>query len=372
MSPQKSKLNAQILEEAAEWFVEIDREDVDRKTRQRFDQWLRRSPEHVRVFLELLPIWEQGARHRSSNDDDAESVIAQALSVQGNVVPLNAHSILPARVESNVRAKLRMCASVAASLLFVTLGAWLYSERNTYSTGIGEQRSLTLADGSVVELNAHSRVRIRYSGQKREIDLLEGQALFAVAHDKDRPFVVHSGDARIRAIGTQFDVYRKQTGTTVTVVEGRVTILPKVEGARSRSQEQESTRLQSDSRSGGIVLPTRQVEYTKLAEIVLAAGEQATITPNAVESSAAANVAAATAWTQRRLMFQKTTLAEVVHEFNRYNERPMRIEDPQIQAFLVSGTFSSTDPSSLLRFLREQPGMRVVESGREVRIEPAP
>jgi ferric-dicitrate binding protein FerR (iron transport regulator) len=65
-------------------------------------------------------------------------------------------------------------------------------------------------------------------------------------------------------------------------------------------------------------------------------------------------------------------LAEVVREFNRYNERPMRIADPHIQEFLVSGTFSSTDPSSLLRFLREQPDMSVVETRDEVRIELAP
>jgi transmembrane sensor len=367
MSPQKSKLNTQILEEAAEWFVEMDREDVDRVTRQRFDEWLRRSPEHVRAFLELLPIWEQGAQHRSSSHTDLESLIAEASSAQSNIVPLNARSALPAHAERTVRGKLRMWASVAASVLFVTLigtlGAWLYAERNTYSTGIGEQRSVALADGSVVELNTRSRVRVRYSDQTREIDLLEGQALFEVARDKDRPFVVHEGDARIRAVGTQFDVYRKQAATVVTVVEGQVSILP---------QLQRTGRGQERSRSGGTAHSTGQVEHAQRDGITLAAGEQATITPNTVESSGAANVAAAIAWTQRRLIFSKATLAEVVHEFNRYNERPLHIEDPQIEEFLVSGTFSSTDPSSLLRFLREQPDMRVVETHHEVRIELAP
>ena len=152
MSPQKSKPNAQILQEAAEWLIEMDCEDVDRVTRQRFDEWLRRSPEHVRAFLELLPIWEQGAQHRSSKDTDAESLIAEALSTRGNVVSLNAGSVSPARAARNVRAKFQVWASVAASVLLVALGAWLYVVRVTYSTGIGEQRSGALAHGSFVEV----------------------------------------------------------------------------------------------------------------------------------------------------------------------------------------------------------------------------
>lgn len=341
MSSSKPKLPTQILEQAAEWLVEMDRDDVDRSTRQRFDEWLRRSPEHVRAFLELLPIWEQAAQPRSSSQIDPERLIAEVSGARSNVVPLNAHAESPARVEHRARRKLQVWLSIAASMLLVMfLGVWFHLARNTYSTGIGEQRSVALNDGSVVQLNTRSRIRIRYSEHERNIDLLEGQALFEVAHDTGRPFIVHGGNANIRAVGTQFDVYRKQMGTTVTVVEGRVSIIP-----------EQNRRSQPES---------------------LAAGGQATITPSSVESNDAADVAAAIAWTQRRLMFQKTTLAEVAREFNRYNERPLHIADPRLQEFLISGTFSSTDPSPLLRFLREQPGMRVVESDDEVRIDRAP
>lgn len=363
MSQQKSTPNTQIVQEAAEWLVEMDGDDVDRMTRQRFDEWLRRSPEHVRAFLELLPIWEHSA-HRSSSDMDLEKLIADALSAHGSVVPLNARSAPSARTESNVRAKPLRWAAVAASVLLIALvsigGTWLYSERNTYSTGIGEQRSIALVDGSAVTLNTRSRIRVRYSERQRRIDLLEGQVLFEVSHDEDRPFIVQGGDARIRAVGTQFDVYCQQSGTTVTVIEGRVTVLP----------EAQSSRDQEASRAGGSAQSARQNEHPRLAGILLATGEQATITPTSVQSIASADVAATIAWTQRRLVFQKTTLAEVVREFNRYNERPLRIEDRRLKEFLVSGTFSSTDTGPLLRFLREQPGMRVVEASSEVRIEP--
>src|SRR5690606_26847429 len=88
----------------------------------------------------------------------------------------------------------------------------------------GEQRTVTLADGSVIELNARSRIKVRYADRERAIDLLQGQALFRVAKDPTKPFIVASGGTYVRAVGTQFDVYKKSVGTVVTVVEGRVAV----------------------------------------------------------------------------------------------------------------------------------------------------
>mgnify|MGYP000435529277 CR=1 FL=1 len=81
-----------------------------------------------------------------------------------------------------------------------------------------------------------------------------------------------------------------------------------------------------------------------------------------------ANVEAATAWTQQRLVFDYTPLTEVAEEFNRYNHRRLVIDDSGLQTFHVSGSFSSTDPTLLLRFLRDQPGIMVSESAGEIRI----
>ncbi len=101
---------------------------------------------------------------------------------------------------------------------------WQANRYPLYSTDIGERRSITLADGSTVDLNARSKLRIEFSSAERRVELLDGQALFQVAKDKQRPFIVHSGDATVRAVGTQFDVYRKDSGTTITVLEGRVAV----------------------------------------------------------------------------------------------------------------------------------------------------
>ena len=111
-------------------------------------------------------------------------------------------------------------------LVLVIAGAiwWQAEHFPIYATEIGERRSITLADGSTVDLNARSRVRIEFSKKERRVDLLDGQALFQVTKDKNRPFIVSSGDATVRAVGTQFDVYRRTNSTTVTVLEGRVAV----------------------------------------------------------------------------------------------------------------------------------------------------
>ena len=80
------------------------------------------------------------------------------------------------------------------------------------------------SDGSTLELNAHSKVRVTLREHERDVELIDGQAMFRVAKDHSRPFIVHSGESEVRAVGTQFDVNRHRSGTTITVIEGRVAV----------------------------------------------------------------------------------------------------------------------------------------------------
>jgi transmembrane sensor len=96
---------------------------------------------------------------------------------------------------------------------------------SVYTTGMGEQRFLKLADSSTVELNAKSRVRVHFTRDERAVDILAGEALFNVTKDSARPFVVGVGGMRVSVVGTQFDVYKKAHATVVTVVEGRVSVV---------------------------------------------------------------------------------------------------------------------------------------------------
>jgi transmembrane sensor len=403
--PANPTLNRQILEEASEWFVDFRVGDVDGPARERFDEWLRRSPEHIRAYMEIARTYVELPSIKDSGKLDVAALIAFARS-DGNVVPLHGSSgsqapatsraplspaepdVFRAARKSLWRRPILAAASIAF-LLAIAGGVWWWQTQRypLYTTDIGERRSITLADGSTVDLNARSRLRIEFSRTERRVELLVGQALFQVAKDKHRPFIVASGEATVRAVGTQFDVYRKDTGTTVTVLEGRVAVYSSGHADSGASAEEPtpaptqtggsaqtlSSAQAARSNTGAAPdvpqLPAGLADPNGTGALFLSAGEQVTVTPAAMIESHHADLTVATAWTQRKLIFDGSKLSDVVQEFNRYNRRQLILEGTALSDFHVSGVYSSTDPASLLRFLNEQPGVKVTEGENEIRIE---
>lgn len=364
MSRERSRLmaNRQITDEAAEWFIEFNGGEVDQETRERFDAWLRRSPEHLSAYLQMVPIWAAAAELERDRRRTPEQLVAWALEDR-NVVPLGLprHDAAPARREletngsgASTSAPRRYVLTITASLvvlcLVVVIGIWWSSHSGVYETGIGEQRRITLSDGSTVELNSNSIARVHYSDRRREIVLLAGQALFRVAKDATRPFAVKSADVTVLAIGTQFDVYRKRSGTVVTVVEGSVAVVPQ-EGLGSARPEG----------AGSSGLSRRAV--------VVSAGQQTVIgsAPTGERASTTVvNVAQVIGWTEQRLEFSGTPLVEVAEEFNRYNHRQLILKSAELEDIRISGTFSSSNPAALVSFLRMQAGVQVSELSNEI------
>ena len=375
MQPQApSKLNEQVYQEACEWFVEFRSGDLDDAGRRRFDLWARRSPEHLAAYLEIAAIWSEGSALDPDLKWDSQALIAQAAGDAGNVVPLtdrsrptdasSATSGMSSEPVRPSRYALRIAASIAAAGLIVGATVWYQEFRMPiYATTFGEQRSITLTDGSVININSHSKIRVRYSARERDVDLLEGQALFHVAKNPTRPFLVSSATTQVRAVGTEFDVYRKQGGTVVSVVEGRVAVLLRSETANSEAIDHTTVTAANQDEPNA-----RQSGRHGSAPIFLAAGEQVLVTPTAMRKTDHPNIAIATSWTQRQLEFESASLSEVAEEFNRYNERQLVIEDPTLYDFHITGVFSSSDPASLVRFLRERPGVRVTETASEIRV----
>jgi transmembrane sensor len=406
------QLNRQILDEASEWFVDFRVGDVDTAARERFDEWLRRSPEHIRAYWEIAKTYVELPAAPAPGKLDVAALIAYAHS-DANVVPLHsrASEIRALRSESprelldkgvvgpTPRFRRPFFAAAAVAFAVVIGGAvWWQSNRYPlYSTDIGERRSITLADGSTVDLNARSQLRVEFSKSERRVELLNGQALFQVAKDKGRPFIVHSGEATVRAVGTQFDVYRKDSGTTITVLEGRVAVYSSVHPEPPMDQpnagsDQTNTGTNAPMQHAVPRASTRDVDSgASMSEgspassavsnpglsdpsgsgaIFLSAGEQVTVTPAAAGTPMPqhADIAAATAWMQRNLIFEGSKLSDVVSEFNRYNRRQLVIEDPKLADFQISGVYSSTDPASLVLFMRDQ-GLNVAEGDNEIRIE---
>lgn len=352
---QEEDIDERIIDAAAEWFVEFSTDEPDTAMRRAFDVWLRKSPEHVRSYLELFPVWDDTAGIHAQGEMSADALIRLARSDPGNLVSLPGQSFTRAQTRRRLRPWL--LSATAASLLAAAVVGWLVMHGETYATDIGEQRMIVLDDGSSIELNARSKLGVHFNAQQRRIELLAGQAIFRVAPESARPFIVSSGKTQVRALGTQFDVYKRSDGTRITVLEGRV--------------------LVSSAQSAPKIKPTQTGEAPSTAEvedlrpstgIVLSAGDQVNATERSIEKAANSGLNAAVAWREHRLVFSGTTLSEVADEFNRYNERQIIIRNAENVPFDVSGAFSVTDLSSLLAFLRAQPNVFVEDGKREITI----
>lgn len=401
-----SKMNTQIYEEACTWFVESRAGDMDEAGRREFDRWLRKSPEHLSAYLEIAGIWNEGSQLDPHGEWSADTLIRQALEVVDDSVVAFTPAAGAAKTGSAEQAsrmamhesstpsdsskaaphsgwvqRWRWVAIAASMAVLAILGGTLTMlelSAPIYSTALGEQRSIQFEDGSTVELNSRSKIRVRYSKQERDVELLEGQALFHVAHDTHRPFIVAVGSMRVRAVGTQFDVYKKLSGTVVSVVEGRVAVYSASRGPPSGSplpqpvspalreiSSSAATTINPAVRMGG---ETAQAPLPNNGAFLISAGEQLTVTAEAALKAASPDVAGATAWREREIVFESANLSDVAEEFNRYNERRLVIDDPQSLNFHVSGVFSSTDPEALIRFFKQRPGIKVTETETEIHI----
>lgn len=358
-----------MIEEATAWLIDCNEGEQDAADRERFLEWLRRSPEHIRAYVEVAAAWEDSGRLGALKPVEFDALFAQALADRNvlEFTPSRQGTAAAATVENPVgKAATWMQLSLAATLVALAIGAgyWVLALRGTYETGIGEQRSIVLEDGSTIALNARSSVRVRYDSNERSIDLLNGQALFQVQKDVERPFVVRSNGTHVRAVGTQFDVYRKSNGTTVTVIEGRVAITPNV-----RVNEGERANAPDESGRAAIGEPDiPQPHKASTGEFLLVAGQQLVVEPLLVQQPTRVDVTAVTAWTQRRLVFDEALLRDAIDEFNRYNARQIVVEDPLLAEYHIRGTFQATDPDRLVQFLRDRFDVRVVEVGGEIRI----
>lgn len=379
-------MNAQIYDEASEWLIELQVEDSDSRMRERFATWLDTSPEHVRAYLEVVSLWEDASGLDQQRLLDVDALMAAA-KAERNLFPLEIASAensqagvnTPGTRTDTVQHKYRKVAfpALAASTVALLSAALYWNSwlRGLHSTAVGEQRTLALADGTIVELDADTSIRERFAGKERLVELLKGQALFRVAVNVTRPFIVRSDTVTVRVIGTQFDVQRRATGTTVTVLEGRVAVSPTVERHLSTSVSVQDSRLEPVEPIPALVpAPSQNAKGTSSVnkEVLLEAGQQLSL-PDRKGSSAPqpADLHSATAWTQQRLIFKSTKLSDAAEEFNRFNSQKLIVDASGLDDFEVSGTFEAFDPKSLerfVKFLRDQQGLSVVESRERITV----
>lgn len=202
-----------------------------------FKRWLAARPVNARAFELATEVWEESAQLR-------------------RVIPFVAETPKPPRRPSR-----SFIALAAASLAAIaaTLGLWLFGGASI-STGVGEQRSIALQDGTRIFLNTATRLTVKYDSAVRRVELEDGEALFEVAKRKDWPFVVEAGERHIRALGTSFLVRKDPDVLAVTLVEGRVTV-----SAPRPSDDRAKPALSLAPASGSRSLPAR--EYMSTARL---------------------------------------------------------------------------------------------------------
>jgi transmembrane sensor len=218
LDQQIGNLRAQ---QASAWVSALAKPDAD--TREAFIAWLKESPLNVREFLLAHAIEQSLGQLDTQRRIDVDALLAQ-LNPTVTTLPTAAPAVAATRTNTQRQWLYRLAASIAAIGM---IGGGLWMQRPTwqeFSTGTGEQRALQLEDGSVVHLNARSRIAILFSAETRDVKLLEGEALFEVHHDVQRPFQVFTRDALIRDIGTRFNVHHRADGVQVAVLEGSVEV----------------------------------------------------------------------------------------------------------------------------------------------------
>lgn len=208
-----------------------------------------------------------------------------------------------------------------------------------FATPVGGRKAIDLADGSKVELNTASQLRTAVDDDRREVWLDKGEAYFEVRHIEGRPFVVHAGNREVTVLGTKFSVRRDGAKVTVSVLEGRVRV---------------------DELNGTV--PVRAAVISS-GDIALARGASTLVTDRSAE-----RVENSLAWRSGMLSFDRTRLADVAAEFNRYNLKPMVVTDPEAADIRIGGMFPASEPQAFVRLLRDAYGLKVEESADAIKI----
>lgn len=331
MSNATDKAYAAVREAATEWLLRLSAPDSSPADKAEFVAWLRASPIHIREYMQAEAAC---AVVKEMVRTDTTDVRALVRDLPTNVVEFDRATAPTVKPAKSSAFSWRIAAGAllmvgAAAIAVVVSSSW---KASAYSTSVGEIRRITLPDGSTAELNTHSKIRIEFNDERRDIYLARGEAFFSVAKDATRPFRVISDTASIRALGTQFSVYRKSGQTVVTVVEGKV--------AASDAQNQAAADATP------IVLIADH-------QVILESGDDAAA-PTRVDAKRM------TAWRQHRLIFEDEPLANVIAEFNRYNRQKLVLNDEELAAQGISGVFNPDKPEGLLLFLEKKSDVRAV------------
>jgi transmembrane sensor len=353
MASNKDRARTAIAEEAGEWFVANDDGSLASHDSAELAAWLKASPVHIEEFLGVSAIARDLKQSHADPEYSLEAILARARAESD--LPVD-----PLRLQWTRQAQHRppqrrvLAATMMAACLLLCVGVllkWGYRpvEHPTVTDGTtalhfetrhGQQLTQRLPDHSVLHLNADSVVSIRYSRSERLVVLTAGQAAFEVAHEPDRGFRVYAGQAEVIDLGTRFDVRTERGLTVVTVIEGRVAVVP----------------AKSGPASSPVLVELSTNQQLRVTEDVWPA------IPVAVDAERA------TAWMHREIVFDDEPLERVAAEFDRYSAKRIEIVTPALKKLRVSGVFDTDDTEGFVAFLRRLKGVRVEVTATRIRV----
>jgi transmembrane sensor len=329
-----NKLEGTLTERAAEVFLQL-RDDTS--TAEQIEEaldWMQSSPENESAVARVEELWKL-------TEDLPRPNLPVTLGMETGC-RVQAEAVkLPDRHRHHRLA-------TAASVLIAVLGTAVYTHYPRpapaphlarYASVVGENRTVELEDGSEVVLGGASAISVEFTPESRHVILSDGEALFKVAPNLARPFVVRSAGGETRAVGTQFDVHRGIEGVTVNVVEGIVQVqpLPSIPGSQSSAPVQ--------LRAG------TQVRYSAAGDL------------GAIEQVPAERVLA---WRSGTLIFVNSSLAEIASDLNRYSHRLVRIEGDALKGLRFTGVITADHIPEWLRALESSSSVRLTETDNEL------
>jgi transmembrane sensor len=321
MTTEQTRTRELVEEMAASWIARRDSGDRARFDQAELDAWLAESVSHRVAFLRLEAVWEMtgrlGSVRRSSRFRTLAIAAAVAMAAVGIVLVLETGTLpstptvpsVPTAQHVELAGDNAGSTGTAQPPAVTPLARPSFQRR--YHTAVGASQTISLPDGSRVTLDTDTQLRVSMDAHARTVQLDRGQAFFDVAHDVQRPFVVHADRLSVTAVGTAFAVRRVASDVHVVVEEGTV----RLDGERQLP-------------AGGV-----------------ASVENDTVQMQQVTAS---ELQRALSWRDGVLAFRHASLADAVAEMNRYGSRQISIRDPQIASLQLGGVIRTDDVESFV------------------------
>jgi transmembrane sensor len=342
-----------ITEQAVAWYIE-QHEPLSERQRVAFMNWLRASPRHVAEYFAVVQMHGDMKAAAALKTITAGELVEQARRDNPVVMFPLARPAMPQARRPRAGRRRRVLASAAGMAAAVAL-AWLggtHWHRPGALAGRGQAaavngvRAMTLADGTLVQLDRNGAIEVHFDAHARRIDVLRGHVLFDIGKDPARPMFVNVGGHVLQDIGTVFDVKREARGDMLTVISGRVRVLK--------------------SQAAAIAASTLPPAADTVAD--LGAGQQIELTAFDAGPVRDVQVAQATAWLPAEIRFQHETIGEVARRFNAYTRKPLVIENERIAGERISGIFHADNPQAFVAYLATLPNVAVIDDADRIRI----